>query len=131
MEYYEKAAKWWTDEIRKKNSLRSNSEEAKNVGGVAKIMATLLATKKQPDSEISDLFEKKLAEVIRQYVKRHGSLTLKCDYSPDIVLGNVARETRVDVMKLPWKTNMHITPQKVEVCHGYGAAYKTIYPETE
>lgn len=103
MEYYDVAAKWWSSKITK-------------IIGI-----------KNEDTEATELFEKKLAEEIKKHVSEKGNLTLECNYCPDIILGNIARETRVDVMALPWKTTMYITAEKVEVSHGFSSECVTIF----
>ena len=128
MKYYEVAAKWWADKIRKASPANFNNGDDGQRGGMAMIMATMIAMKNEPSSEVVDLFEKKLAEKIKEEVERRGQLSLDCDYSPDITLGNIANQTGVDTMSFPWKTNMNITADKVCVSFGYGSGYDTIFP---
>ncbi len=101
MEYYEVAAKWWADKIHK-----IGSAKAKTVR----------------------VFEKKLGEKIKERVEQIGQLSLECDYDPDMILGNIAKEVGVDAKCFPFKTNMHITPNKVRVSFGYGTGYEKIFP---
>lgn len=92
------------------------------------IMATMIAIDKAPSSSSVEQFEEKLAEKIKEIVEQKGQLSLDCHYGPDMILGSIARETEIDPMSFPWKTNMHITPDKVQVSFGYGVGYETIFP---
>ena len=128
MKYYEVAAKWWADKIRNVGPANYNNGDNGVRGGMAMMMATMIAVDKAPSNVSVELFEKKLAEKIKESVESRGQLSLDCDYGPNMLLGNIARETEIDPMSFPWKTNMHITPDKVQVSFGYGAGYETIFP---
>ena len=129
MTYYETAAKWWADKVRNVGPGNFNNGDDSTSGGMAMILATMLAMDKEPDSESADQFEKILSEHIRKRVEDDGYLILDCDYGPCTLLSNVAKVSGVDASCFPWKTNMNITKEEVKVSCGYGAAYKKIYPQ--
>ena len=131
MTYYKVAAKWWADTLRNVGPGNFNNGDDSQAGGMAMIMATMLAMDKSPDGGVLDRFEKVLAENIQKRVEEDGCLSLNCDYAPCAFLANIARETGVDVSCFPWKTSMQISPLKVTVSCGYGAAWDKIYPKSK
>lgn len=131
MKYYEVAAKWWADKLRNVGPASFNNGDDSPNGGIAMMLATMIAFDKEPSNDATDLFEKNLAEKIKERVEHLGQLSLDCDYGPGMILGNIAKEVGIDPMSFPWKTSMHITADKVQVSFGYGASYVTIFPEKE
>lgn len=93
------------------------------------ILATMLAMDSQPSDEAIDLFEKRLAETIKEQVETCGSMTLSVDYRPNYVLSYIAQETGVNTNGFPWKTTMWIEKDKISVIAGYVAPCKTIFPK--
>ena len=128
MEYNKVAAKWWADKLRKVGPGNFDNGDS-STGGMAMLLATMLAMESQTSDEAIDLFEERLAETIKEQVEARGSMTLSVDYSPDYILGNLAQETGVSTSRFPWKTTMWIEKDNVSVSAGYAAPCKTIFPE--
>ncbi len=108
MEYNKVAAKWWADKLRNVSLGNFNNGDSSSVGGLAMLLAGMLAMDTQPSGESIDLFEKKLAETIKEQVESCGSMILSVDYVPDYILGNIARESGVSPNGFPWKTTMWV-----------------------
>lgn len=128
MEYYEVAAKWWADKLRNVGPGHFNNGDDSSTGGIGMMLATMLASKTQASNEKIDLFEKKLAETIKEEVEDRDSMTLSVDYGPDRVLGRLAEECAVSTNGFPWKTTMWIDKENVSVSSGYRSPEKTIFP---
>ena len=129
MEYNKVAAKWWADKLRKVGPGNFDNGDSSSTGGMAMLLATMLAMDSHPSDEAIDLFEERLADTIKEHVEAYGSMTLSVDYGPDYILGNLAQETGVSTNGFPWKTTMWIEKDKVSVSAGYAAPCKTIFPE--
>lgn len=128
MEYNKVAAKWWADKLRNIGPGNFNMGDDSSAGGIGMMLATMLALDNEPSSESIDLFEEKLAEIIKEQVEKIGSLILSTDYGPDYTLGKLANETGIDTTSFPWKTLMTIDKAHVSVSCGYGASSKIIFP---
>lgn len=129
MEYNEIAAKWWADKLRNVGPGNFNNGDQSSEGGIAMMLATMLAIETSPNSDAIDLFEQKLAEEIKERNSFGGTLILDVDYGPDMILGNIAKETGVSTTGFPWKTTMWITDEEVAVCCGAGSQRQIIFPE--
>lgn len=129
MEYNKVAAKWWADKFRNVGPGNFNNGDSSSAGGMAMIMATMLAMDSEPSAQAIDLFEQKLADTIKEHVESRGSMTLSVDYGPDYILGSLARETGVSTNGFPWKTTMWVEKDKVSVSAGYAAPTKIIFPK--
>lgn len=131
MEYNKVAAKWWADKLRNVGLGNFDNGDSSSAGGLAMILAGMLAMDTQPSDESIDLFEKELAETIKEQVERRGSMTLSVDYGPDYILGSLAEKTGVSTNGFPWKTTMWVRENEVTVSAGYAAPAKTIFPTEE
>lgn len=128
MEYNKVAAKWWADKLRNVTLGNFNNGDESSAGGLAMLLAGMLAMDSQPSDEAIDLFEERLADTIKERVESCGSMTLSVDYGPDYILGSLAQETGVSTNGFPWKTTMWVESNKVSVSAGYAAPCKVIYP---
>ena len=126
--YYDVASKWWADKLRSVSPGNFNNGDSSSIGGMAMILATILAEDSKPSNEAIDLFEEKLAATIKKDVEKRGSMTLSVDYNPDWVLSGIAQEAGVSTSGFPWKTTMWIEGEKVSVSAGYGAPIENIFP---
>ena len=129
MEYYEIAAKWWANKIRNVCPGNFNNGDESSTGGIMMMMAMMNAMNSKVTDESINSFEKRLAENIREYVEARGSLTISCDYGPDTLLNEIAKETAIPTNRFPFKTIMWINKGNVSVRAGYGASEKVIFPE--
>lgn len=129
MEYNKVAAKWWADKLRKVVPRNYDNGDNSSTGGMAMLLASMLAMNSQPSDEAINLFEERLADTIKEHVEVNGSMTLDVDYGPDYILSKLAQETGVSANRFPWKTTMWIKKDKVSVSAGYAAPCKTIFPE--
>lgn len=131
MEYNKVAAKWWADKLRNVGLGNFDNGDSSSAGGLAMLLAGMLAMDTQPSGESIDFFEEKLAETIKEQVESRGSMTLSVDYGPDYILGSIAQESGVSTNGFPWKTTMWVRADKVEVSAGYAAPSETIFPTEE
>ncbi len=129
MEYNKVAAKWWADKFWKVGPGNFDNGDSSSIGGMAMLLATMLAMDSHPSDEAIDLFEERLAKTIKEKVEERGSMTLSVDYGPDDILGSLAQETGVNTNGFPWKTTMWIEKEKVSVSAGYAAPCEIIFPE--
>lgn len=128
MEYNKVAAEWWANKLRHIGPKHFDNGDDSTTGGYAMMMATVLAMEDQASNEAIKMFEKRLAEEIKEHVKENGSMILSVDYAPDDVLGNIADECDIAPNGFPWKTTMRIKEDRVSVSYGYGAPEKIIFP---
>lgn len=128
MEYNKIAKKWWADKLRNVNLGNFDNGDNSSAGGLAMLLAGMLALDTQPSNESIDLFEEQLAETIKEHVESHGSLTLSVDYGPDYILGSTAERAGVSTSGFPWKTTMWVRTDRVEVSAGYAPPSVTIFP---
>ncbi len=131
MEYNKVAAKWWADKLRNVGLGNFDNGDSSSAGGLAMILAGMLAMDTKPSDESIDLFEKELAETIKEQVESRGSMTLSVDYGPDYILGSLAEKTGVSTNGFPWKTTMWVRSNEVTVSAGYAAPAETIFPTEE
>lgn len=117
------AARWWADQLRGGSKLDMGADSKQ--GEMAEIMGQILQRKQldgmQPDS--INAFEEKLAEAIEKNLSQSGRASFGVDYHPDMILADAAEATELQLgmATLPWKTQMWVYPDKVEVSAGYGA----------
>lgn len=128
MEYYEVAAKWWTDKLRKVEPEHFSYNG--RVDSMAKLLASYFPPMTEPSDESFDLFEKKIADIIKNKVERLGYMILFTHYNPDVsLLGGIAIEVGIDPIRIPHNTDMWIYKEKVSVRYGNDPLYKRIFPE--
>ena len=117
MEYYEVAARWWTDKLRK--VAPEHFSYNGRVGSMEKLLASYFPHMDELSDEYFDLFEKKLADIIKDNVESFGFMLLLTNYNPDVsLLGNIARESGIDTNRIPHETTMWIYKEKVSVMYG-------------
>lgn len=97
--YYDVAAQWWADRVRKLNE------------GVK------IFTEQEEDIDIAT-FKKLLAEEIHTRVSRSKMLILSTKYTENAVLEKVCDISGVDMVCLPWNTNMWIKETCIAVSVG-------------
>lgn len=127
MEYNEVAAKWWGDKLR--NIVPShfyNGDESRK-GQMERFFAVIAARKEINNSGNVDAFEKNLAKEIKERVEKEGRLVLSVEFVPNLLLGEIAKETGINQHCFPWKTTMIITKEKIELKSGYYSTIETIF----
>ena len=127
MEYNKVAAKWWADKLREVNLGNFGDGVNYTVGMKAMFLSTMLAKDYQPSDEAIDLFEKRLANIIKKQVEAHGFMNLSVGYGPDPILVNLAHKTGVSTCRFPFKTSMWIEKDKVSVRAGHDAPCEIIF----
>lgn len=127
MEYNKVAAKWWADKLREVGPGNFDNGDSSSTGSMAMLLATMLAMDSQSSAEAINLFEERLANVIKEEVESYESMILSVDYHPDYILGCLAQETGVSCNGFPWKTTMWIEKNKVSVKAGYAAPRELIF----
>lgn len=114
-EIAEKAAKWWGDILCHHHDNGANDE----ANGMAMMLADLLAMSNKPTDEQISKFVEVLTNKL-ECMDDH-TVTMYCDYHPDMILLDVANEIGIDESVFPYKTGMTIFGDKVTVRAGYGA----------
>ncbi len=116
-----KAAKWWTDKISNPGFGSFNMGDDSQIGAVAMILGLNLTT---PDKdEAIDKFKSLLEEYIEEQIKEKGSCCIDTDYHPEYALSQIISKAGVSSSNFPWKTNMTVTENSVEVSCGSGAKW--------
>jgi hypothetical protein len=121
------AAKWWRGALEAPRYDNGSDDEA---GLIASMSATIATPKRS--SESLDLFETELANAVADLLEEQGDwgVGLGVDYNPDHNLAEAASRAGITSMRdvgWPWKTNMLVKSDEVEVSAGYGAPWKTIW----
>ena len=117
MEYYEAATKWWTDKLR--NVTPEHFSSNGRVGSMEKLLGSYFPQMDELSDEYFDLFEKKLADIIKNKVESIGYMILFTHYNPDVsLIGDIAREFGIDTVRIPHETTMWIYKEKVYVQYG-------------
>lgn len=132
MEYYEVAAKWWTEQLRNVKPSHFNVGEGLPKDGDLLLMFAGMqhANRVGPEDEGAlEYFEKRLAMQIKERVEGHGRMCLGADYGPDKMLYDAAVEAGIKGMNFPLKTTMWISKKEVSVQKGSGAKIQKLYPE--
>lgn len=131
MEYYEIAAKWWTDQLRDVKPSHFNvGDDLPKDGDLFLLLAGMQhANRVGPESEEAlEAFQKKLGEKIKERVERFSDITLGVDYGPDKLLYDIAVESGIKGVNFPLKTMMWISSKKVSVQKGYGKDIEQLFP---
>ena len=119
------AAHWWAGLASGRAPHRTGDN------GSAAALAGILADtmKKTPQENALEVFEKALANRIMTE-ERYMWGSIWVDYVPDDILCEAAKEAGISTMNFPWKTGMHIDPDRgtVTVRESLGP-WTQIYPE--
>mgnify|MGYP001559346407 CR=1 FL=1 len=114
------AAKWWADKLRGP-VIHDNGERMQSA-----MMTALQPDVPVPDEKI-DEFDYFLGTALSETDYNH--ITVGVDYGPDRILSEAAEKAGINLeFRLPIKTMMWITPEKVSVSEGYRAPEVQIYP---
>lgn len=120
------AAHWWAERA-------DGTAHHNNRGGdLASVFAGILADKMNEPPEVGALerFEEILAEKIMTAEHRMMWQSIWVDYAPSRILAEAAEEAGISCNNFPWKTGMHIDPDKGEIMVRISMGpWKKIYPE--
>lgn len=121
------AAKWWADKIGG-NTIHDNGDDS-----FGSMLAGFLADSmiKKPTFDQLEKYRGILANKIVESLKKDGDLWLSCDYRPDVILTEAAKEADIQLDNYPWKTNMKIYNNQIMVSEGYGKPLFVVYSEEE
>ena len=129
------AANWWAKAIGAptfRNTCERDSTQDQLNGGMAGMLASVLADQHPVTEETGAAFAELLAEEItRRTADGRVGVTLGVDYGPDMVLAGVAGRVGVDGSRFPWKTTMWVKGDIVTVSAGYGAAQRIVWASDE
>jgi len=120
------AVDWWIDKM-------TGSHRCANIGmdGMAGAFASLFMQmaydQDKPLPEEMQNFEKILTETITKRLFEGRDTQLDVDYGPSGVLRDVLIESHVSGSRVPLKTTMDISFDRVTVSCGYAAPWETIY----
>lgn len=127
------AAHWWREKL-ERGVIHDNGDRSA-MGAMAGIMADMLS--EPTDINRLELFEKVLAlrvcdEIENEAGRGFEYFSIGCDYGPEGILFDAARETGVSARNFPWKTWMWIElkKEKVMVRDGYHGPMLTIWGES-
>lgn len=121
------ASKWWREKLERP---KFDNGDQSNTGAMCSILASLASAKQAPTQEQLDAFEQNLKEEMQSYRQLVCPwLTYQVDYGPDPHLSKAAASAGItdNLCAFPWKTNMDIWPDRIEVKCGYGAPWETIW----
>ena len=128
-EICETAADWWAEKIGGMGSNHDNGDRS-GASGLAEIFANMM---NQPVSnekalEFKDILAGKL---MKRYEDGYPHTCMMCDYGPDLILVEAAKEADISSANFPWKTAMRVEYEKGEVLvsDGYQAPWVRIFPE--
>ena len=122
------AAHWWAQKI--DGNIHHDNGDRNEASVLAGIFADILA--KPAGNDELQAFEDNLTRRIMTE-ESYRWYNFGCDYGPDAILCDAAKDADVDTYNFPWKTRMHIRPDEgiIEVSEGYQAPWVTIYTEEE
>ena len=129
MEYFEVAAKWWVDQIRKSElSKFHNNEIAPNSGTIMLYEATTRQSIHPTEEDFTKFYDL-LSNYIKDVVEESGTLILVSDYGPEESLCAIAAQSNIPLARFPWKVRMYISSKEVILYQGTGARGQVLYPE--
>lgn len=99
------AAEWWINMISKRELGTFNTYEEKEPIQTEKLQK----------------FKTLLEERIKVEIDRRGICSLRTNDSPEELLRDTILESGLPIEKFPWKTNMVIKANSVQVSYGYAA----------
>ena len=129
MEYFEVAAKWWTDQIRNHEINKLNTSPSALDGGIVLLHETINKQVYNPTDKDYDYFYSLLADYIKQTIESFGSNIIVSDYGPEESLCAIANQASIPFARFPWKVRMYISKNEVIVYQGTGSHGQIIYPE--
>ena len=120
------AAHWWAE--RADGTARHNNRGGDFASVMAGIMADTL--NEPPRTGALEKFEEILAEKIMTAELPYMWSYIWVDYGPDRILAEAAKEAGISCNNFPWKTGMHIDPEKGEIIVRLSLGpWKKIYPD--
>lgn len=128
----ETAASWWAEVI--KNAKLDAGDDGRD-GAIAIVLGKML--QKPIAQEKAELFKRRLKEYLDiQYDKElinneRGSIILSCDYGPDKVLDEIAKQCDISENNFPWKTTMWIGKNFCNVRYGYRSSIEALFESKE
>jgi hypothetical protein len=115
----QKFAKWWADHLRC-NAKLDNGDKSYQ-GAMTLGLASMLQEKEKAGQTLEqiDKFEKELAGLLLQ--DSRDFVYVSVDYAPDCMLSFAAEKANLQLgsTTLPWKTNMWINKDEIEIRCGY------------
>lgn len=127
--YYEIAAQYWADMLKRKNPRDGLIETGNSQVDINIAMVYAMGIKSiSYDEEQINAFEKRLAEEIKNYVdhSQHG-VNLYVDYSPEGILRKVSDEVGLDrYLSFPIKSRMSIDKYMGEITVSRENGYRAV-----
>lgn len=114
---------WWADKI----SGFKHHDNGANDRANFLAMAIADSMYKDPDENQIVIFKDALAKRIREEAKEWNHVWLSVDYDPCRMLRESALEAGISVMNFPFKTDMDIREDAVNVSDGYGQPWISIW----
>ena len=118
------AAKWWAEQIG-----RHHDNGDKSLGSIfSGMLADMMSEPCGKDA--IDKFAEILSKKIMDDEFYETYFNIGCDYAPDTILADSAKEAGINCNNFPWKVTMciFIKENKIEVRDGYGRGWRQIYP---
>ena len=119
------AAEWWTKRI-SGQTIHNNGDNS--FGSVFAGMLADQMVKPASDAQLQK-FKNSLVMRISEKVSQGVNIVyLRCDYAPCRELIESAKSANIPLDNFPWKTDMRIENDLIEVSDGYGMPWVDIWP---
>lgn len=113
------AAGWWAARLQ---TLHHDNGAKDQTNAMAMFFADMIAANHRPTNGQLEKFKTALETCIKRERERRNYVYLSCDYSPDRILAEAAKEVGIDSSVFPYKVSTYITEDnKFMVSDGYGA----------
>jgi len=119
------AAEWWMKRISGKVK-HDNGDDS--FGSVFAGMLADEGVKPLTDAQLQKFKNSLVMRLSEKAGRGMDFLHLDCDYAPDAVLSDSARNADIPRDNFPWKVHMAITGDTVEVSDRYGMPWVKIWP---
>lgn len=117
------AVEWWAEKI-SGNKPHSNGDNSP-VNRIAMMIAD--SGRKNITEDQLNFFKEELSRGIKEhFAENEYDLLLCVDYSPCTLLNKAAEKAGINVLNFPFKTDMRIYSNRVEVSDGYRQPWKEI-----
>ena len=117
------AVEWWAEKI-SGNEPHSNGDNSP-VNRIAMMIAD--SGRKNITEDQLNFFKEELSQGIKEhFTENEYDLFLCVDYTPCTLLNKAAEKSGINVLNFPFKTDMRIYSNCVEVSDGYGQPWKEI-----
>lgn len=119
------AAEWWMKRI-SGQTIHDNGDPT--FGSVFAGMLADQMIKPASDTQLQKFKNSLVMRLSTLAGQGRNSIWMDCDYVPDMTLSAAAVDADIPRVNFPWKVNMRVNADCVEVEDGYGAPWVRIWP---